>query len=79
MSLYVDDPTLFMIPTQRDLSTIKHLLQLFGDASRLIINLEKTEIYPIRCHNLNIEEVVTSDLKLALLQRRSSAAVRNYH
>jgi hypothetical protein len=48
MSLYADDVAVFITPTVQDLITMKHILNLFGEASGLITNLDKTEFYPIR-------------------------------
>jgi hypothetical protein len=49
MSLYADDAVVFINPTANDLLATKHILQLFGEASALITNLDKTEYFPIRC------------------------------
>jgi hypothetical protein len=65
MSLYADDAAVFIHPTARDLATTKHILQIFGDASGLITNLDKTNFYPIRCHNLNLEGVFGLDHPLS--------------
>jgi hypothetical protein len=50
MSLHTDDAMMFINPTTQDLSFTKHLLHQFGEAMGLITNLEKTKIFPIRCH-----------------------------
>jgi hypothetical protein len=65
MSLYADDAAVSIHPTARDLATTKHILQIFGDASGLITNLDKTNFYPIGCHNLNLEGVFGPDHPLS--------------
>jgi hypothetical protein len=44
---------------------MKHILKLFGEASWLITNLDKTEFYPIRCTNINIEDVLGIDQRIS--------------
>jgi hypothetical protein len=54
MSLYIDDATVFINPTKQDYIMTKHILQLFGEATCLISNMNKTEIYPIRYQEINL-------------------------
>jgi hypothetical protein len=49
ISLYADDFALFVHPTTADLSITLGILQLFGDASRLHNNAQKSNVIPIRC------------------------------
>jgi len=49
VSLYADDVALFIHPSPEDLSTTKGILQLFGEASGLHTNVQKSSIVPIRC------------------------------
>jgi hypothetical protein len=49
MSLYADDLVLFLVPKPEDFSCIHAILDLFAGASRLITNLDKYLISPIRC------------------------------
>lgn len=49
ISIYVDDVALFLHPTQADISTTLDILKLFGDASGLHNNAQKSNVYPIRC------------------------------
>jgi hypothetical protein len=44
MSMYVDDATL-VNPSPNDLRATEHILRIFGEASGLITNLDKTEYY----------------------------------
>lgn len=61
LSLYADDVALFIRPNEEDLQLTKALLQLFGDASGLQTNLQKSCVIPIQC-NTNIMERVDSTL-----------------
>jgi hypothetical protein len=49
VSLYADDVVLFIVPNLADLTAIKTILQIFGDASGLYTNLEKCVATPITC------------------------------
>jgi len=57
VSLYADDVALFIRPTPEDLSTIKEILRLFGEASGLRTNMQKSSIIPIRCATEQLEVV----------------------
>lgn len=57
-SLYADDAAVFIKPTQQDFDMLKLILQLFGQASGLLTNLNKTEIYPIRCDNIDVQQIL---------------------
>jgi hypothetical protein len=54
MSLYPDDLVLFLVPKQDDFCCIRAILDLFAEASRLITNLDKCLISPIRCSEEDI-------------------------
>lgn len=49
ISIYVDDVALFLHPTQEDISISLEILELFGNASGLRNNAQKSNIFPIRC------------------------------
>jgi hypothetical protein len=49
MSLYADATVVFISPTLYDVMVTRHILQVFGEATGLITNLEKIEFLPIRC------------------------------
>jgi len=59
LSLYADDVAL---PEADDLQLTKNLLQIFGDASGLQTNLQKSSVIPIHCDE-NIVEVVSQSLQ----------------
>jgi hypothetical protein len=58
MSMYTDDIVVFINPTANDLRATKHILKIFGEASWLITNLDKTKFYPLRCHDLDLEHLL---------------------
>jgi hypothetical protein len=51
MSLYADDAAVFINPTMQDIMVTKDILQIFGEASELITNMEKTDYYHIACQH----------------------------
>jgi hypothetical protein len=54
ISLYTDDVVLFLRPTSSDIDLILDILQLFGEASGLKTNLQKSNAYPIQCSETDI-------------------------
>jgi hypothetical protein len=58
MSMYADDAAVFINPTPQDLRATRHILKIFGEASGLVANLDKTEYYPIRCHDLDLVQLL---------------------
>jgi hypothetical protein len=52
VSLYADDLVLFVNPNARDLQTIKAVLTIFGLASGLFSNLDKSVATPLHCSNV---------------------------
>jgi mannosylglycoprotein endo-beta-mannosidase len=57
-SLYANDATLFVNPTREDIFAVPTILDLFSNASGLRINLSKCAVYPIRCGDFNLQEVM---------------------
>jgi hypothetical protein len=49
ISLYVDDVALFIRPQQEDIAVTIDILHMFGVASSLKTNLQKSNVLPIRC------------------------------
>lgn len=62
LSTYADAAAMFIKPTVEDLQAVKLALQIFGDASGLVTNLEKTQVSPIRCENHDITAIIGSTL-----------------
>ena len=57
MSLYADDVALFIRSEEEDLQITKELLQVFGEASGLQTNLQKSCVIPIHCDGEMVEIV----------------------
>jgi hypothetical protein len=55
VSLYTDDAALFISSSIADLQITNCNLQIFAAASGLNTNLTKTEYYPIRCEEINLD------------------------
>jgi len=49
ISLYADDVVLFLQPSVNDISLTLDILQLFGEASGLRTNVQKSTVLPIQC------------------------------
>jgi hypothetical protein len=57
VSLYADDVVLFLWPTAANVSLVMQILQLFGEASGLKTNIQKSTIVPIHCLATDLETV----------------------
>lgn len=57
-SLYADDAAIFLKPVKEDVRVVAEILDLFGKASGLITNQCKSVVYPIRCEDLNVQEIM---------------------
>jgi hypothetical protein len=57
-SLHADDVVLFMWPIVSDVRNLKYLLEQFGNATCLCTNVQKSQVFPIRCVAMNIPEVL---------------------
>jgi hypothetical protein len=55
ISLYVDDATIFIKPSEKDLKVTNTILSIFAEANVLITNMDKTEFYPIRCDQTSLD------------------------
>jgi hypothetical protein len=49
ISIYADDAVIFLRPDPTDITLILAILQLFGKASGLRTNVQKSSVLPIRC------------------------------
>lgn len=49
ISLYADDVVIFLRPTASDIRITLDILQLFGEASGLRTNVQKSSVHPIQC------------------------------
>ena len=57
VSIYADDVALFLHPTVDEISITLDILQLFGSASGLKTNVQKSNVYPIQCSEETLLEV----------------------
>ena len=57
ISLYADDVALFLRPAAADISLSLRILDLFGDASGLKTNVQKSNVLPIHCSEENMSLV----------------------
>jgi hypothetical protein len=57
ISLYADDVVLFLRPEPTDIAITMDILHLFGVASGLKTNLQKSNVLPIRCEDHNLEVI----------------------
>lgn len=57
LSLYADDVVLFLRPAARDIDLTTNILGLFGEASGLRTNIQKSSATPIQCSAQEIETV----------------------
>jgi hypothetical protein len=51
VSFYADDVVLFLRPTSEDISLITDIIHVFGEASGLRNNVQKSSIFPIWCND----------------------------
>jgi hypothetical protein len=56
-SLYADDAGVFAHPDKDELLSLSEILYFLGKASGLITNIAKTEVFPIRCANIDIPDL----------------------
>ena len=59
ISMYADDAAIFINPIKEDVEAVKIIFQAFGTFSGLHINLEKSSLHPIRCENIDLDQVIS--------------------
>ena len=57
ISLYADDVVLFLRPEVNDISITMDILNIFGEASGLKTNLQKSSVLPIRCGDSELTDI----------------------
>jgi mannosylglycoprotein endo-beta-mannosidase len=57
-SLYADDAALFVAPFKEDIQNIASILKSFGEVTGLCTNFQKSAVVPIRCHQINLDDVL---------------------
>lgn len=65
-SLYADDAAVFIKPNKIDYEVTEQILQIFADARGLSINMDKTEIYPMNCGEMDLATVMGEQQRLSL-------------
>jgi hypothetical protein len=65
ITLYADDAALFIWPKEHDLMVTDTILNMFAQASGLLTNFAKTQYYPIRCENINLDFLTQAGRNLA--------------
>lgn len=58
VSLYADDASLFVAPTPHDVATTKEILRVFGSASGLKANVQKSAFLPIACDDIDLASLL---------------------
>ena len=56
--MYADDAVIFTNPTRQDITCIMEIMNAFGAATGLKINMQKSIIAPIWCSGLNMEDIL---------------------
>lgn len=59
-SLYADDAAIFLNPSRADVDSLITLLENFGRATGLQVNLSKSSVVPIRCENIDLQDVLNN-------------------
>jgi hypothetical protein len=57
VSMYADDVVLFLCPAAEDIEITLDILNLFGKATGLKTNLQKSNVLPIRCEDNDIRNI----------------------
>jgi len=59
-SMYADDAAIFINPIKEDVEDVKIILEAFGTFLGLHINLQKSSVHPIRCENVDLDQVLSA-------------------
>jgi hypothetical protein len=57
--MYADDAAIFLTPVKEEVAALAELLTLFGEATGLRTNFQKSTVVPIRCEGLDIDDILT--------------------
>jgi len=52
--MYADDAAIFLNPVMEEARELASLLSTFGLASGLVVNINKSACFPIRCEDLDV-------------------------
>lgn len=56
--MYADDAAIFIKPTKEDVCFLASTLAAFGEVTGLITNCAKSLVAPIRCDNINLDDIL---------------------
>jgi hypothetical protein len=59
-SLYADDAAIFIAPFKEDFVALASILEGFGEVTGLVTNVHKSIAVPIRCANLDLDDIMQS-------------------
>jgi hypothetical protein len=57
VSIYADNMVMFLQPHREELSMVKDILRIFGEASGLVTNIRKSPATPIQCQDQELQTV----------------------
>lgn len=57
-SLYADDAIIFIKPDRQEIDALIKILEGFGDATGLRVNMSKSSVVPICCDNVDLDSVL---------------------
>jgi hypothetical protein len=60
LSLYADDVVIVINPIKQDVDMVIQIMQRFGDATGMRINLQKSVVATIRCNDLDLDNILAS-------------------
>ena len=58
VSLYADDAVIFVNPNRNDLEVVNDILDKFGQATGLKINVSKCQVAPIHCQDIDLDHIL---------------------
>jgi mannosylglycoprotein endo-beta-mannosidase len=58
ISMYADDAVVFLNPIRKDVQTFSEILFRFGQATGLVANMQKSQVAPIRCGNIDLDSIL---------------------
>jgi hypothetical protein len=58
LSLYADDATVFLNAARQEVDLVMVIMQHFGEATSLCINVSKSSVVPIRCAGIDLDSVL---------------------
>jgi hypothetical protein len=56
--MYADDAAIFLNPVKEEVQIVADTLSVFGHASGLVVNPSKSDAFPIRCEEVDLQDVL---------------------